>query len=192
LAPHNLSKERHVSSALVFPPHVPRLVEEWLSKIPSNEEQSSAETNKDSEALNLSTKKLPPPPSRPRSSSASVGVSKTTQVYLRPIPTPPKLSPAMTETSPKARSAHGGGNAATVRPVLLNPYSPSSSPYSSPSPSSPGRQAPVPPPSSSSLDATRSEHVNKPLTPSALHLENLRARALRDVQLAHTKDMHGN
>ncbi len=170
------------------PPNVPHLVREWLSKIPSSSsdpgrqplkptERRSAST----EALNLSTKHTP-----------SAVVSKTTQVYLRPIPTPPKLSSrslindCCLTISPSPSTA--------AKPVTLQKqYSDASSNSNS---------STVGPPSPPRLEITRVKPAANAgparlvgrATPfeNTVRLEAARARALRDVQLAHTKDMHGN
>jgi len=176
-APSTKLEGNRVPPLLGRAPNVPRLVEEWLNKIPAAA-GADAEV-KDAGALNLSTKRVSAPPPH------HANVSKTTQVYLRPIPTPPKLSPATVivgGTSPKARSANGGMTA--PRPVRLHQYSPDSSHYSSNSPTSPGR---IP------MEISRVEAVpNGSTSPSPAHAESVRARALRDVQVAHVKDIHGN
>jgi hypothetical protein len=198
------------------PPNIPRMVEEWFSKMqPPITEQgpSSTAPTTTTEALNLSTKTHSLGVTR--GNSGSIATAKTTQVYLRPITMPPKLS------SPTSTSSGGGSSSVTISPKQQ--YNTSLE-----------KRAPLPPPmpplqqqryspafdrfvsnSSSRLSPPRLEikkvdqlqqqpgrqqmqqTVKKQVgraTPfeNNMQLESVKARALRDVQLAHTKDMHGN
>ncbi len=187
------------------PPNAPRLVEEWLSKIPKHE---------DSAVLNLSTKSNPP-------------VSRTTQVYLRPIPTTPRLSFGCSRSDsstsvtllpkkqqqpqqqqpqqqqvqqlPAVRSLGDATSPAAVSAAQKSPISSCGS--SNHSGSNKGGGGLSPPrleitrvdPSQTQTPSSKKVGRAEPFEASrALHMDVVRARALRDVQLAHTKDMHGN
>ncbi len=219
-----VAKSPSISSQESTSKKVPSRVEEWLNKIPAPEaaatsrlkqEPHSTASTSAAEALNLSTKQQNP-----------VIVSKTTQVYLRPIPTPPKLSSApSTLTSRTARSLTNGSIAARSpkhpppsspisKPVTLIPKcSPNARSLDSNSSSSAAATPPtkmggrLSPPRLEITRVAQQHHNGIPhqqlnhhqrlvgrATPfeDTVRLEAARARALRDVQLAHTKDMHGN
>lgn len=194
LLPHHYTSNVSLSSSVVVsvkprvhpvppqnkPPKIPHLVEEWFSKMqpPLSEKKPKLLTRSASvEALNLSTKVM-------------VSPGKTTQVYLRPIPTPPKL------VSAKVGSCSSEPPSVTISPKLKSPIRPSST--------SPGLlpKVKMSPPRleitkvngvvSSAL--TKKMGIGRTSSPfeSAVHMESVRARAVRDVQFAHSKDMHGN
>ncbi|XP_059096602.1 homeobox protein 2-like [Tigriopus californicus] len=170
------------------PVNISRMVEEWISKMPSPSDGHSVA--KSDCALNLSTK--------------SGITSKTTQVYLRPIPTPPKISKPnghvahmSTAGSPKHLSGSISGDKHRSSPSQHKAhaqYSPNQSP-----------KLVVKPPTLSPprLEIKKVERDNLPNSPmkkvgraspfeNNVHLDSIKTRALRDVQLAHTKDVHGN
>lgn len=170
------------------PVNISRMVEEWISKMPSN---SDGPTPVKSDcALNLCTK--------------SGITSKTTQVYLRPIPTPPKISKPngqvaqMSTVSPKHLSSFASSDNKQGSSPLHNKAHAQYSPNQSP-------KLVVKPPTLSPprLEIKKVERTSLPNSPmkkvgraspfeNSVHLDSIKSRALRDVQLAHTKDVHGN
>ena len=159
------------------PPNIPRLVEEWFSKMqPPISGQKGQQRNKTSASIPPATVR------KPRSVSVEAlnlctkpATSKTTQVYLRPIPTPPKLMQTSSSASRNTVPALSQDSHARLSPPRLE-ITKSVRPSTTGSPLKRvvvGRAAPF--------------EAN-----NTVHFEAVRARALRDVQIAHTKDMHGN
>eukprot|EP00095_Tigriopus_kingsejongensis_P010213 snap_masked-scaffold78_size404448-processed-gene-2.3 protein:Tk10213 transcript:snap_masked-scaffold78_size404448-processed-gene-2.3-mRNA-1 annotation:"b-cell lymphoma 3-encoded protein" len=175
------------------PPNISRMVEEWISKMPSTTSEGGVIK---SEALNLSTKPV---------------ISRTTQVYLRPIPTPPKLAMSSGSNGQAALSSSGSGGQdrflhrqpsvdrtrTPPHPVPSHQYSPNNQSSSPKLVVQPPKLSPprleikrVDKAASSSLPLRKVGRAS-PLEHS-VHLDSIKARALRDVQMAHTKDVHGN
>ena len=202
------------------PQSIHRMMEEWFSKMqPPIAEQaanapqeaapasSSATSPSASSALNLSTK------SPKESLTAPKGMSRTTQVYLRPITTPPKLS------SPVSTSS-GNSSFATPKHNLEKRAATDASPpvaFSMKKLSPPRldvkmmeqRQRHQPRQQEFAIGgegggggadggggggrARFSRQIGR-ATPFEGHgqLHDARSRALRDVEMALTKDIHGN
>lgn len=213
-------------------PSGPRIVEEWLQKMPkAKSPKLSKEANHhhhhhnhnqpprcpSTEVLNLSTKNNgeQSPESTVTNSSSS---GKTTQIYLRPISTiqdRPEAPPLVTISPRPWLNGHSHHHqyspSPTSSPVILKPntdqhepklhqhISPPTTHFNNhllPQLSPPRLEIKRVAPASSHHDRLQANlrRIVGRAAPfeSDTHSESVRARAIRDIQLAHTKDMHGN
>ena len=197
------------------PQSIHRMMEEWFSKMqPPIAEQaahlrdptSASASPSASAALNLSTK------STKDAVTAAKGMSRTTQVYLKPITTPPKLS------SPVSASS-GSSSLATQKYNLTKKLAVgSSSPVEPPVPRLSPPQLEVRNVAQNRFHPKHHQPRQQELVirdeggdegavgrPSAsrqigraapfggqMQQKDVRSRALRDVEMALTRDIHGN
>ena len=175
------------------PQNIQRMMEEWFSKMqPPIAEQAlpalaNVSSTSSAAAINLSTK------SPKDCSSAPKGLSQTTQVYPRPITTPPKLS------SPTSTSS--GNSSLPIQKYNLEKRS------------ALARNVPATAVTSNKMEIKemedklfhREQHQNgsgkvsfsrqisnTTCSETQIQLQDARLRALRDVEMALTRDMHGN
>ena len=197
------------------PQSIHRMMEEWFSKMqPPITEQASntseaapvSTSPSASSAINLSTK------SPEEGSTALKGMSRTTQVYLRPITTPPKLSSPVSTSSGNSSVATQKYNMAK-RPTIDSPPKVETSVKKL---GSPGLE--VQKMEQKSVHRQRYQPRQQELvigcevgdgrcggrahflrqigraTPfeGQIQQQDARSRALRDVEMALTRDIHGN
>ena len=184
------------------PQSIQRMMEEWFSKmqppiteheqaLPALANTRNASSSSSAAAINLSTK------SPKDCSSAPKALSRTTQVYPRPIMTPPKLS------SPTSTSS--GNSSLPIQKYNLEKRSTCNIPSTAVT----SKKKVIPPQVEIKEMEDKLFHheqhqdgrgrvrfsrqmSNTTCSETQIQLQDARLRALRDVEMALTRDMHGN